>query len=1823
MNRFRYLLTLGFIASVLLVSAEDYYWVGGQGIWSDLNSWRTSTGQIPNEVPDAQDNVIFDQNSFLAPFDTVFILTGNPTCNNLTVQNIQDTIVFFGGSSTTTFSIYGSWTGHLKLRNEYVGKIKFQSQQMGNTITCAKSRFPGDLWFEGIGEWILQDTLFVHDSTDWKAIIFGGEDPSQPNPLILHNNGRLDANGQTIICRGLATPGNKPREFDFENAHALMLGNWTLSAENLTFNADNSYILFGGEMNNFNGDDIYYNDIDVMWPDGSIKNTDIRSHHRKCHFLGGGTLDGKKTPGIEGYFTIDTLIMEGAITMTGIIGNVINAHGSDIHYTLFKLTYGTIDGNESFFHRLDDSCIFAPGYIAGRLNVMDSIHYFTPPKGSIIGEATVNHLAEFYNEGVIASEMEKENSANHVVFYADGFMLGNNTISKLSLGSGFWYRVSSDSLNQPGSAPTQTYVQTIGEIEVMGTCEGGVTHFTSYQKESLGYINYTGAGISTEYLAVKDVHNIGSTLAIENGVDRGNNEGFDFTLDLMSRDLYWVDGEGVWSDMEHWSLSSGGPGGECPPTMLDNVFFDLGSGFVDSAMMVVVDVPYACMNDMIWADDIENLPAIQSGDNMKLWGSLKTSESMTWLVFGKVYFESEDDDEYESIIIDWTYEPEPGTFVNLNYFLNQVWFWGRDGKWRLDSKFENYYDTTFLSMGELLLENDTMSMYNFQATDTLRKGMYLLDKTLITLHQYNADAWTFNAYPGLDPTNPNTKFDAGLSTLRFLGDITPPPFNPPGFCHMRTYGSALEYHNVEFSDTLWQGLRMMLKSESQCKYNLVDYYCIGGDAVGSGIIDTLTWKSVDLAAGGTVSADGCKIRNQYFINFLIAESFGDTVMQSQFIDTAIFYEDGAFWGYHNVGYLRAHKFMSLDLINNVDTALFLGNAQFLGRNTFSQMILSPNKKYYFQHETGEEYDTTIIKDDWLVYGDCDAPIRLQSDSIGTQAKILYEANAPTYTDFTAKYTSMRDIKMLGTTMHIAENSVNLGNNTNWEYTSSEGDVYYWVGGQGKWGDWSHWSYESGGQPIDEKCTPKEINTVVFDDNSFSSANDTVIVDVLNAYCMNMYWQHSPNQFKPVFIGADTTSLYVYGSLMLNDSMDYAYSGLIYFDELEEPNVVDTLTSRGHVMLNDIRFQGINDVVVLGDDLELLVDPQAAPPTFTIAFLEHGEFRLDGHELKTGGLYSVFKNERTLDISNSRVTLQYDYDRTWWIDADNLTFKAEQSWIFNESFLGTMWTEGGDYLNFHNVYLMGPLDSLANQGNICEFNVIGIYNEAGLVTGNYVADSILMRGRNAGIFKTSTTNVVIIDSVNGSINNNHTINRCIVNKFGFIRGANDFGYCVFYDDGVFMGKNEFDTLMLYPGAGNFENQGNWFYFQADTSQIVYDSLYMRGNQCSNMNISSLSPPNIAWIVKDDGVADISSDYMNIISVGAKSQNLEFYAGENSSALPDPNNPPPGWIFENAQGYIYGFNGRTERFCLGDPYQINAGDFNGDPSTLYFWEGSPTPGSSTYTITEPGTYQVRVQYFEGCYVDDFVVVEGDQAPIAALPDGPFCEGDEIIVSVSPDHGGYNYQWWNGETTSSIIADTSFTGGIYVAVIDPTNNCKATPNQTILVKPVPRPENYLGDEVWIKFGESITLDAGPGETYEWTASPEVPIDNPTARQITVPGYADPNPVEYIVMVENNDCYGEALKIVGMYPPSKLGVPTAFSPNNDGVNDELIINGSGFAELDFRIYNRYGELVFETTDATVGWDGTVNGEKQEVEVYTYYVRVVYQDKGVVEETGNITLLR
>ena len=95
-------------------------------------------------------------------------------------------------------------------------------------------------------------------------------------------------------------------------------------------------------------------------------------------------------------------------------------------------------------------------------------------------------------------------------------------------------------------------------------------------------------------------------------------------------------------------------------------------------------------------------------------------------------------------------------------------------------------------------------------------------------------------------------------------------------------------------------------------------------------------------------------------------------------------------------------------------------------------------------------------------------------------------------------------------------------------------------------------------------------------------------------------------------------------------------------------------------------------------------------------------------------------------------------------------------------------------------------------------------------------------------------------------------------------------------------------------------------------------------------------------------------------------------------------------------------------------------------------------------------------------------------------------------------------------------------------------------------------------------------------------------------------------------------------IYPETFISMPTTFTPNGDGPNDVVYVEGWGIKELiEYQIYNRWGQLIFETNDIEVGWDGYYNGILQNNDVYVYKVRALtWRDQ---EETleGYINLMR
>jgi len=120
--------------------------------------------------------------------------------------------------------------------------------------------------------------------------------------------------------------------------------------------------------------------------------------------------------------------------------------------------------------------------------------------------------------------------------------------------------------------------------------------------------------------------------------------------------------------------------------------------------------------------------------------------------------------------------------------------------------------------------------------------------------------------------------------------------------------------------------------------------------------------------------------------------------------------------------------------------------------------------------------------------------------------------------------------------------------------------------------------------------------------------------------------------------------------------------------------------------------------------------------------------------------------------------------------------------------------------------------------------------------------------------------------------------------------------------------------------------------------------------------------------------------------------------------------------------------------------------------------------------------------------------------------------------------------------------------------------------------------------------------------------------------------NPVnDYrVIAIKKNDVSVQSVSNeVQIATPISIFVPNAFTPNEDGTNDEFGVVGEGIEEMTLYIFNRWGELIFESTELNNKWNGTFKGEKCENGVYVY--KLVARNKMTnqfFEKTGHVTLV-
>ena len=291
---------------------------------------------------------------------------------------------------------------------------------------------------------------------------------------------------------------------------------------------------------------------------------------------------------------------------------------------------------------------------------------------------------------------------------------------------------------------------------------------------------------------------------------------------------------------------------------------------------------------------------------------------------------------------------------------------------------------------------------------------------------------------------------------------------------------------------------------------------------------------------------------------------------------------------------------------------------------------------------------------------------------------------------------------------------------------------------------------------------------------------------------------------------------------------------------------------------------------------------------------------------------------------------------------------------------------------------------------------------------------------------------------------------------------------------------------------------------------------------------------------------------------------------------------------------------------DPFVLNAGGgFDG-----YLWNDGST--DSTYNIFNSGNYFVTVTNAFGCEATDTIFITVNDAPPLNLPDTlQFCAGETFTLDAGPD--AITYLWQNGNTSQTFTATDE---GIYWATITNAIGCATT--DTCIILPVwPLPVVNLGSDTIICLGDEKILDAtGAGFTYLWNDGSVT-----ATYTATIPG------IYSVEVTDTNNC--SFIDEINLSPGCghDIFIPTAFSPNGDGVND--IYNIVPFNELlsfDIQIFSRWGQLLFESTDINSGWDGTHNNISSEIG--TYIFKIIYQVEtleGPAEYTrgGTVVLLR
>jgi gliding motility-associated-like protein len=316
-----------------------------------------------------------------------------------------------------------------------------------------------------------------------------------------------------------------------------------------------------------------------------------------------------------------------------------------------------------------------------------------------------------------------------------------------------------------------------------------------------------------------------------------------------------------------------------------------------------------------------------------------------------------------------------------------------------------------------------------------------------------------------------------------------------------------------------------------------------------------------------------------------------------------------------------------------------------------------------------------------------------------------------------------------------------------------------------------------------------------------------------------------------------------------------------------------------------------------------------------------------------------------------------------------------------------------------------------------------------------------------------------------------------------------------------------------------------------------------------------------------------------------------------------------------------------FCAGDSVQL----FASTDGLQFLW--TPSTALSNPTIINPvanptvtTTYQLRASIGK-CFTIDDVRLFPIPYPVAdAGADVDICYNSQ--TQLDGDVVASNYFWRpqgslsNPNILNPIAYPPSTTN--YILTATDTLGCPKPTSDTVLVTVLPKIIASAGKDTMIVAGQPLQLFASGGENFSW--SPPTWLNNTSIANPVAQIGSNVDSIRYNVYVTNLlGCTDSATILVKIFKTNpQIFVPTGFTPNGDGRNDYLRPIAVGIERIEyFRVYNRWGQLVFNTTVNEHGWDGRIGGKLQSTNTYVWMVKAVDYTGRPIFQKGTSTLIR